>query len=1117
MLSITAGWAQSGKPKYTYWFNSEIDKAVVGTIESGQPLHLDIDASELPIGINTIYLRAEGANGVLSSTKARQFISAKTIAGRQDLVLFLNVDKESPMSIPVKADAEGRITHEFDASQLPVGFHIVNAVLGTPEGEASLTTTDMFMRVPTTAEYSTLRGYYTIDGERKGEIDISWGKTIHLDLDVADLPSGLHSIVAYLAGSAGFASNTIHSFFYKIPLGGEGVKDYEYWINDEYSSRVKVGLDRATNPLQIIDMIEVEEQPIRSALFAFAIKDGEPVVYAKNQFNVRFYDPDGVVTYSGVDFIDERVSQSLEESDCAILTESGQMLIPEIPDNEIKWYVADCETGDSISLKADKVCTIQVFSPTGKEILATNEDAPLDAIGANLYETGRYYIAVHDIRGYDRRNLNIDFLHLNKYDVLTYTPQRTAHSPIIFGTLFGNGYDKLTSVSIKNETAQIPGTFYLRDKHNAAFRIDSNQDELTAGAYDLVLTFKDEDNIEEILTKTIIIEEAKLGDIRVDVESRQVPGEMPHPVAVRVTNEGNVPFLDIPLAIAYDTPENVTDIYFMDFNVLVSEETAKVMPFVVETDNLLGLGVQGKYMSLILPYLGAGESLTLTLGVDAGANARFNLYAFAGQPWSEEYKELVSQQNMPRRASEYKEPAAARVNTPRLRDMQSYAGEAVGVGIGIGQAIGGIANMSSKQRVSRYASMGAYPMGMNPSEIDPYRNLPVPTPGEIASNLPGAAGEIAGLANDISGLLNQCSQCPTPTQTPHPIETLTPNDPNDIRGYLSPAGTEHIGIGVKRVAYTIEFENEPETATAPAHTIVIKDNLDPQAFDLETFAMREFSIGPKSLKFNGESSFAKTLDLRPDVNVIAQIDFSLDANTGDAEWRITSLDPYTLNPAEAIMQGALPVNTDGLGIGELMFDIELRPNLADATKISNKATIIFDAESPIDTPIWMNATDYELPTSRITEIYADDNMEYEISVEGSDKGAGIWYYNLFMKEDEGDDWIQVKSFIEEETILYQSNESNPNRTFKVTAVDRANNMQDVNSDSQMLGDADMNGVVDASDILIVSRHYLGKDAAIDKIAADVNKDGVIDAQDISGIQHLYLNSSKNKIRKRISR
>ena len=70
---------------------------------------------------------------------------------------------------------------------------------------------------------------------------------------------------------------------------------------------------------------------------------------------------------------------------------------------------------------------------------------------------------------------------------------------------------------------------------------------------------------------------------------------------------------------------------------------------------------------------------------------------------------------------------------------------------------------------------------------------------------------------------------------------------------------------------------------------------------------------------------------------------SLAYAVGTVSWHISSLDPMTVEPTEEPTSGVLPVNIDGNGIGELSFDIQLKPDLPDGTEIPNQATIVFDA------------------------------------------------------------------------------------------------------------------------------------------------------------------------------
>lgn len=135
------------------------------------------------------------------------------------------------------------------------------------------------------------------------------------------------------------------------------------------------------------------------------------------------------------------------------------------------------------------------------------------------------------------------------------------------------------------------------------------------------------------------------------------------------------------------------------------------------------------------------------------------------------------------------------------------------------------------------------------------------------------------------------------------------------------------------------------------------DVLNPTLFDLTTFAPTRVKVGAKEVELDGSKNGSVTFNMLPEIYAIAQLDWSLDETTGEVSWHISSLDPMTIEPTEELTSGVLPVNTDGNGTGELSFDIQLMPNLPDGTKVENKASIVFDENAAITTPIWVNTVD----------------------------------------------------------------------------------------------------------------------------------------------------------------
>lgn len=273
------------------------------------------------------------------------------------------------------------------------------------------------------------------------------------------------------------------------------------------------------------------------------------------------------------------------------------------------------------------------------------------------------------------------------------------------------------------------------------------------------------------------------------------------------------------------------------------------------------------------------------------------------------------------------------------------------------------------------------------------------------------------------------------------IETLRPGDPNDILGYTAESGSEYIGLHVTTLPYCIEFENDPQLANAAAHKIVLHDVLDPTLFDLTTFEGECLSFGDIEIDLNGAKSYIETVDLRPDVNVVAQVSLDVDDTTGLMECVIEALDPMTLEPTYDRMQGILPVNTDGEGMGTLTFNIALKEDVAHNTAIDNFAEIFFDEELPITTPTWHNITDYSCPESTVESISIVSDSQIELTISCTDSGSGVWYCDLYCQQGEDSDWIKIHSNSTDIRVIVDVQES-INYGFCVVATDMAGNIED---------------------------------------------------------------------------
>ena len=245
--------------------------------------------------------------------------------------------------------------------------------------------------------------------------------------------------------------------------------------------------------------------------------------------------------------------------------------------------------------------------------------------------------------------------------------------------------------------------------------------------------------------------------------------------------------------------------------------------------------------------------------------------------------------------------------------------------------------------------------------------------------------------------------------------------------------------------------------------------------------------------------------MRPDIYAVAQVEGTLDEGSGMARWYITTLDPMTMEPTEDPQIGVLPVNSNGNGIGELSYDISLKADLEHATKVENKAAIVFDTNDPIETPVWTNIIDKVTPESSITEVKVIDSSTAEVDVKVTDELSGPWHYDVYVQYGLGSVWTKAAENIaiseKAKVEIYEG----INHGFYVVATDSAGNVEQKQATREFtletegsvkLGDANGDGVVSVSDAVTIIGHILGEEPKkFLVLAADVNGDGQVTVAD----------------------
>lgn len=234
------------------------------------------------------------------------------------------------------------------------------------------------------------------------------------------------------------------------------------------------------------------------------------------------------------------------------------------------------------------------------------------------------------------------------------------------------------------------------------------------------------------------------------------------------------------------------------------------------------------------------------------------------------------------------------------------------------------------------------------------------------------------------------------------LDAVTGADPNVKVGPEGSGPPRYVNSN-EPTPYAVFFENL-ETATAPAQEVVVTDQLDPNAFDLASFEFGPVVVGDEQIPAPppGVSTFTSDLDLRPDVDSIVRLTGEINRTTGLVAWRFLSLDPATGQEETDPLGGFLPPNTNPpIGEGATLFFVRAKNSLMTGTSFSNTASIVFDTNPAIVTPLWTNTVDKTPPTSQVTSAMQLPCANFDVTWGGSDAHSGIRDYTLYVSENGG--------------------------------------------------------------------------------------------------------------------
>ena len=1006
----------------------------------GGIIHWNLDVNELPQGLHYAQIQVMDDNGTSSRNYQSFFLRVPTTEERGNLncICWIDGDIIKKERLPISG---GVLNWSLDVKDIPQGLHYVQVLAQDDNGISSHAFQSFFVRVPTSDEIGKLNCYYGIDGDDRGLLarDLTDG-AYQFNIDVSDLEDGPHRITCMLTNDNGNGSgiSVFNRYFIKVPKGGYGVKHYNYWLNDSISEAVDVSLDQPTNPFSLISLIPFDHWPIRSSCFEFKVEDGQPIIYAQNDMHVRFYDASDRYIEVTRTFTDPVIKEEVNEF--TLLQPGETKTAPRPAKDEILWYMVNAEEGDSISFKANRACTIQVFSPSGEELNSSSADKSVTWNGAYATVGGTYYVAQHDMTATQGNTLSITYQHIDKFALLDCDVHTLGNGGASNIKFYGNGFDYLDSICLVNgnEVIREYSTYHIS---NSIVDVMFDLTDCQLGKYSVVGYF---DN--EIYTIPNAITVGSPDSIRLSLNVRY-PREFlrgsTSNYTIEVTNHGNSTAYQVPLEIqiSSDGPHDIHKLIFSDNVPKVNPEwlddiddsdeyKSRILDYLRTEGDMLHFfnyydSIQNKYIKDAHLLLDVPAKSTITISLSILAGNSFDLYAQTHEDW-DFYIPTSNYANhrAPRRSKEGACCVREHVEciTDVVVDILGYF--AIIPNLKIADCAATVGNIAFKFGYDVWC--GEEHGGKKPGQsikdmkveivnaiIGCIMGKLIPgdeiTPGKAAFWAYQHIYDVISTATECVKAFSQripnCPPVPPGGGSSNPVE---PCEPNEMLGYTAPSGSHYIGNGITDVYYTICFEND-SAATAPANVIILTDTIDGRVHDLNTFAPTRVKIGDVEAMLSGEPNFIQTVDMRPRINCIAQVQCNYDSQKGIAVFTLTSLDPMTMEPVSDFHQGMLPPNDiDNQGQGEMSFNISLKPGLPEGTVIKNHADNIFDNEDPVFTPDWVNIIDGVKPTSRVIGCELLNDSIAAVSIRGEDDRSGPWRYDIYTQYG-GGDWVKAAS------------------------------------------------------------------------------------------------------------
>ena len=1046
---------------YTYWYDHDYTTRQSGCIGSGG---LQLDVSQLAEGMHTISIQlGSGRTAQLQEYVFYKPIRLDSLYGRfaMDYTYWYDHDYATRQSGSISS-----CSLQLDVSQLAEGMQTISIQLGSGR-TAQLQEYVFYKLIRTDSLYSQFTMDYTYwydhDYATRQSGSISSGS---LQLDVSQLAEGMHTISIQLG--SGRTAQLQHYHFFKPIVSlldsSRHIVKYEYFLNGDEQQK-RVAMVAPCDTFQLVALLPVDTLPLCSTSFQFVPNGGHPIIYAKNNVTFRFYTNDRRYVEQSADYADEHVKDTIVAD---TLERDTTKIIACPTNNRIHWFKLSAGVGDSLSFRTSHPCSMQLFAPSGQEVFASEGSGSLAWDGCHAREEGVYYLAVHDAEG--AANLAVSYQWIYRYAVLAQDVSEVGdrHQSII--TLDGNGFDSIQSVYLHKDGKDTVWSQLAYAPHNALLRVLFQFDNVAQGIYDMHLTFAGGEQI--TLEKCLRVMPYYEGEIISTLEAPETTLQDTMRHTLKITNTGNVSALDMPVAFRIIATKrriccpkvNVTTRTRDGIprnetistggtplgNGLSDQDKGKLKEWVDKTygDDLLfnkseeegGYEVRENTLFVDVPPYGSVEiSMDIPHTFMAGEGIEYDYVVPQYNRYT--YHEIAQQEDQAAGGQtgigtwwcEHHDKVECAANVAAMGMEAAGVSAMVGFGVQAAATISGaISTYLCNQDISPTDPIAAGMLPMQAVKAMTSGSL-LEGSSRLLDGWKSAVGKVGGITTAAS-----CIKAFWPSRDKRHTKRTTkiaPSDPNDIVGYTAASGSKSVGKEQQQLDYLIEFENDSLVASAMARTVVITDTLDADVFDLGSFAADGVTIGQQTINLDGLQHSTRTLDMRPAIDMIAQVELDYSAESGIATWTFSSLDPLTLAPTTSDSLGFLSIG----GTGEVHFTINRKPHLPDSTLIANRAHIKFDREAPMATSTWVNIIDNHPPTSAVSNVsYA--NGQATIAIVASDNLSGTWRYDVYGLLP-SDQWLPLAMNVPADTVAVVDATEGQYAAFLTLATDSAGNAE----------------------------------------------------------------------------